>query len=152
MPARMTIRAAMVIAATGVLLSLPISVPANDDAPSDIGFSGLATFDIQVRDRGEAIEWFSRVLGFEHLFTAEEMNWAEVRSPVARVTIGIEEIRDRPIRSSSIDFGVMDIEVARKAIEERGGVFEGETKDYGPVIIARLRDPSGNMFNLFQGK
>jgi len=117
-----------------------------------IGFSGLATFDIQVRDRNEAVHWFSQVLGFEHLFTEESMNWAEVRSPVDNVTIGIEEIRDRPIRTSNIDFGVHDIEVARSAIEARGGVFVGETTDYGPVLIARLRDPSGNMFNLFQGK
>ena len=118
----------------------------------EIGFSGLATFDIQVRDRGEAIQWLSQVLGFEHLFTEESMNWAEVRSPVQRVTIGIEEVRDRPIRTSNIDFGVRDIEIARTVIEERGGVFVGETTDYGPVVIARLRDPSGNMFNLFQGK
>jgi predicted enzyme related to lactoylglutathione lyase len=121
-------------------------------APPEIGFSGLATFDIQVRDRSEAILWFSQVLGFEHLFTEESMNWAEVRSPVDNVTIGIEEIRDRPIRPSNIDFGVHDIDVARSAIEARGGVFVGETTDYGPVLIARLRDPSGNMFNLFQGK
>lgn len=118
----------------------------------DIGFSGLATFDIQVRDRSEALQWFSQVLGFEHLFTEESMNWAEVRSPVANVTIGIEEIRDRPIRTSNIDFGVRDMDVAREAIVARGGVFVGETTDYGPVLIARLRDPSGNMFNLFQGK
>jgi predicted enzyme related to lactoylglutathione lyase len=80
------------------------------------------------------------------------MNWAEVDSPVPNVTIGIEEILDRPIRTSDIDFGVRDIEVARNVIEGRGGVFVGDTRDYGPVVIARLRDPSGNMFNLFQGK
>lgn len=118
----------------------------------EIGFSGLATFDVQVRDRGEAIRWFSQVLGFEHLFTEESMNWSEVRSPVHNVTIGIEEIRDRPIRTSNIDFGVRDIELARGTIEARGGIFVGETTDYGPVLIARLRDPSGNMYNLFQGK
>jgi len=123
-----------------------------EKGPQEIGFSGLATFDIQVKDRREAIHWFSQVLGFEHLFTEESMNWAEVRSSVDNVTIGIEEVRDRPIRTSNIDFGVHDIEVARRAIEARGGVFVGETTDYGPVLIARLRDPSGNMFNLFQGK
>lgn len=80
------------------------------------------------------------------------MNWAEVGSPVPSVTIGIEEIRDRPIRTSNIDFGVRDIQVAREVVEARGGVFVGETTDYGPVLIARLRDPSGNMFNFFQGK
>jgi predicted enzyme related to lactoylglutathione lyase len=123
-----------------------------DAARPEIGYSGLATFDIQVRDRAEAIDWLSRVLGFEHLFTEESMNWAEVRCPVAKVTVGIEEIKDRPLRTSNIDFGVRDIAAARKAIEARGGVFAGETKDYGPVLIARLRDPSGNMSNLFQGK
>jgi predicted enzyme related to lactoylglutathione lyase len=118
----------------------------------DIGFSGLATLDIEVRDREEAIAWFSQVLGFEHLFTVEEMNWAEVRCPAAKVTIGMTEVRDRPVRTSGIDFGVNDMEAARRAIEERGGVFLGETTDYGPVLVARLRDPSGNMFNLFKGK
>jgi predicted enzyme related to lactoylglutathione lyase len=118
----------------------------------EIGFSGSATSDIQVRDRDEAIEWLGRILGFEHIFTGESMNWAEVRSPVPGVTIGIEEIRNRPVRTSNIDFGVSDIEAARKAIEEHGGEFVGGTRDYGPVLIARLRDPSGNMFNLFQGK
>lgn len=139
-------------AATGFTASSTPGMAVNQEDSGNIGFSGLATIDIQVRDRDEALEWFSRVLGFEHLFTEEAMNWAEVRSPVTNVTIGIEEIRDRPIRTSNIDFGVRDIEVARNAVEERGGVFEGETTDYGPVVIARLRDPSGNMFNLFQGK
>lgn len=131
--------------------SIP-SVLTDQEQSTDIGFSGFATFDIQVRDRDEAIQWFSRVLGFEHLFTDKAMNWAEVRSPVTNVTIGIEEIRDRPIRTSNIDFGVRDMEMARRAVEERGGVFLGETMDYGPVLISRLRDPSGNMFNFFQGK
>jgi predicted enzyme related to lactoylglutathione lyase len=145
---------ACLISVVAMALSLPPAAGAQvaGREPQEIGFSGLATFDIQVRDRAEAIQWFSQVLGFEHLFTEESMNWAEVRSPVANVTIGIEEIRDRPIRTSNIDFGVRDIDVARRAIEARGGVFVGETTDYGPVLIARLRDPSGNMFNLFQGK
>jgi predicted enzyme related to lactoylglutathione lyase len=144
----------LLITIVAVALASPPSVGAQvvERGPQEIGFSGLATFDIQVRDRSEAIHWFSQVLGFEHLFTEESMNWAEVRSPVDNVTIGIEEIRDRPIRTSNIDFGVHDIEVARRAIEARGGAFVGETTDYGPVLIARLRDPSGNMFNLFQGK
>lgn len=144
----------LVTCAAAIAVCSP-SMPAamtDQETSAEIGFSGLATFDIQVRDREEAIEWFSRVLGFEHLFTEEAMNWAEVRSPVANVTIGIEEIRDRPIRTSNLDFGVFDIAVARRAVEERGGVFVGETIDYGPVVIARLRDPSGNMFNFFQGK
>lgn len=137
-----------------MVIALPSAVVAQDGArePQEIGFSGLATIDIQVRDRAEAIQWFSQVLGFTHLFTEEAMNWAEVRSPVTNVTIGIEEVRERPVRTSSIDFGVRDIHVARAAIEARGGVFVGGTTDYGPVLIARLRDPSGNMFNLFQGK
>jgi len=137
-----------------MMMFLPLSGVAQvaEREPQEIGFSGLATIDIQVRDRAEAIKWFSQVLGFAHLFTEESMNWAEVRSPVINVTIGIEEIRDRPIRTSNIDFGVQDIQLARAAIEARSGVFVGETTDYGPVMIARLRDPSGNMFNLFQGK
>jgi predicted enzyme related to lactoylglutathione lyase len=147
-------KSATLLTGIGVLVLLAPSlawVPTKGVDSQEIGFSGLATFDIQVRDRREAIQWFSDVLGFEHLFTEESMNWAEVRSPATGVTIGIEEIRDRPVRTSSIDFGVRDIETARRAIEERGGVFLGETTDYGPVLIARLRDPSGNMFNLFQG-
>jgi predicted enzyme related to lactoylglutathione lyase len=145
---------AFLISVVAMALSLPPAAGAQvtEREIQEIGFSGLATFDIQVRDRAEAIQWLSQVLAFEHLFTEESMNWAEVRSPVDNVTIGIEEIRDRPIRTSNIDFGVRDIEVARRAIEARGGVFVGETTDYGPVLIARLRDPSGNMFNLFQGK
>ncbi len=124
----------------------------SSDTPPEIGFTGLATLDIQVRDRRESLEWFSTVLGFEHLFTEESINWAEVRSPVQKLTIGIEEIRDRPIRTTNFDFGVRDIAAARKALEQRGAEFLGPTIDYGPVLIARLRDPSGNMFNLFQGK
>lgn len=146
--------ASLLVSFAVMMVFLPSSLVAQDASTEsqEIGFSGLATFDIQVRDRAEAIQWFSQVLGFTHLFTEESMNWAEVRSPVTNVTIGIEEVRDRPVRTSSIDFGVRDIHLARAAIEARGGVFVGETTDYGPVLIARLRDPSGNMFNFFQGK
>ena len=144
----------LLISAAAMIMSLSPSAVGQvaEGELQEIGFSGLATFDIQVRDRAEAIQWFSQTLGFAHLFTEESMNWAEVRSPVTNVTIGIEEVRDRPIRTSNIDFGVRDIQLARTAIGARGGVFVGETTDYGPVLIARLRDPSGNMFNLFQGK
>jgi predicted enzyme related to lactoylglutathione lyase len=140
------------LGAMSILLPTSAVGQVADGVSQEIGYSGLATIDVQVRDRAEAIQWFSQVLGFEHLFTEESMNWAEVRSPVLNVTIGIEEIRDRPIRTSNIDFGVRDMQLARAAIEARGGAFLGETTDYGPVLIARLRDPSGNMFNLFQGK
>lgn len=148
-------RAIALLLALPVLISfLPRSALAQgtEQASPEIGFSGLATLDVEVRDREEAILWFSRILGFEFLFTEESMNWSEVRSPVKGVTIGFEEVRDRAIRTSSIDFGVRDIAAARQVIEARGGVFLGETTDYGPVLVARLRDPSGNLFNLFQGR
>jgi len=76
------------LALTTISISLPPSAAAQvagGDA-REIGFSGHATIHLQVRDRAEAIEWFSRVLGFEHLFTEESLNWAEIASPVANVT------------------------------------------------------------------
>ncbi len=152
MPSPRTSMVLVCVMALGLLLPDSAKAQAGAADSPEIGYSGLATFDIQVRDRSESIQWLVEILGFEHLFTEESMNWAEVKAPVPGVTIGIEEIRDRPIRTSNIDFGVKDIEEARKAIEARGGVFVGETTDYGPVLVARLRDPSGNMFNLFQGK
>jgi len=144
----LVLTAALIAGGAGVSLLLGASPPPNNAVP----YTGMLTLEFEVRDRTEALAWFRDVLGFEHLFTVDDLNWSEVRTSAAGVTIGFEEVRDHPVRTAALAIGVADIDRARAALEQRGARFVGPTVNYGPVRIARFSDPSGNMYEIFQGQ
>ena len=119
-----------------------------------IGFDGGLTCVIQVSDLSTSKAWYHDVLGFELLFELPDQQFCELASPVDRVTVGLSQVSDFKTGSSTtLTFGVADIEVARTLLERRGVRFDGPTEEIpGIVKLALLFDPDNNRLMLYESQ
>ena len=76
----------------------------------------------------------------------------ELASPVNRVTVGLSEVTEfKEGSSTTLTFGVIDIDAARTKMIHKGVKFVGETEEIpGIVKLASFLDPSGNKLMLYQ--
>ncbi|MEC9372595.1 MAG: VOC family protein, partial [Planctomycetota bacterium] len=118
----------------------------------DIGFDGGLTCSMQCSNLDKAIAWYEDVLGFELLYKLDEMAWCEMKSPVARVNVGLSQVEAPEVKGgATLTFGVKDIGRARKALEKKDVRFDGETMTIpGMVSLATFFDADGNKLMLFQ--
>ena len=76
------------------------------------------TAALGVSDIDRSIAWYRDVLGFELIHKLDDWGWAELRSPIAEVNVGIGQTEDtRAARRATLTFGVADIVAARAALE-----------------------------------
>ena len=117
-----------------------------------ISWDGGLTAAIGVSDLGKGLAWYQDVLGFKLLYKLDEMGWAELASPVARVNIGLSQ-REKVAAGGGavLTFGVKDIDVARATLEGQKVRFDGATQTIpGMVRLATFFDPDGNALMLYQ--
>jgi predicted enzyme related to lactoylglutathione lyase len=90
------------------------------------------------------------VLGFEVIYKLDDWGWAELRSPIAGVNVGIGQSEEvEPRGGATLTFGVDDIDAARGHLEALDVRFDGETSEVpGMVRLATFYDPDGNSFML----
>ena len=92
------------------------------------------------------------MLGFEVVFELETWGWAQLRSPIDGLLIGIgqsEEIKEGG--GATITFRVKDIEAARAYLESEGVRFDGEISQVEDMVrLTTFYDPDGNAFMLAQ--
>lgn len=115
-------------------------------------YDGAITLSCSVRNLEDSIGWFKEVLGFEEVFRAPEVGWAELASPVSGVTIGLGQNEEVDGRGGTTPvFGVTDIDAARAELEGKGVRFDGDTQEItGMVKLATFFDPDGNSYMLSQ--
>ena len=120
--------------------------------PSPLGYDGGLTAGLGVRDLDAALSWYSEVLGFEVLYKLDEMGWAEVKTEVPGVNVGLSQVEEVPAGGgATLTFGVRDIDAARQRLEGQGVRFDGDTQTIpGMVRIATFYDPDGNALMLFE--
>jgi catechol 2,3-dioxygenase-like lactoylglutathione lyase family enzyme len=116
-------------------------------------FKPELTLAVTVSDYKKAAEWYTSKLGFQNVYSVDEVGWGEFTSPVTGVTIGLGTARPGETISrdggATITFGVPDIEAARSELEGKGVPFDGPTDVLpGLVKLATFRDPDGNAFML----
>jgi len=116
-----------------------------------VSLENTITLAISVRNRHTSAEWYHEKLGFELIYHADEAGWSEIQTKTEGVTLGLGE-QSEPAPGNTVPvFGVADIEVARKALEEAGVKFDGETETVeGMVSTATFYDPDGNALMLAQ--
>jgi len=119
---------------------------------SSIPFDGGLTCAMECADLQASVRWYQDILGFELLYHAEELAWAELRSPVAKVTVGLGQVEEPGTRGgATLTWGVSDIENARAAIEAHEVRFDGPTQEIpGMVKLATFFDPDGNKHMLYE--
>ena len=113
-------------------------------------YDGSITLSSTVKDLDAALGWFKDKLGFEEAFRVP--GWAEVKTPVEGVTIGLAEGDEAPGSGNTVPvFGVVDIAEARAELEADGVAFDGDTIELpGMVKLATFSSPDGNRYMLAQ--
>ncbi|MCF6217119.1 MAG: VOC family protein [Emcibacter sp.] len=116
-----------------------------------VSLENTITLAISVRNRHTSAEWYHEKLGFELIYHADEAGWSEMQTKTEGVTLGLGE-QSEPAPGNTVPvFGVANIEMARKALEEAGVKFDGETETVeGMVSTATFYDPDSNALMLAQ--
>jgi catechol 2,3-dioxygenase-like lactoylglutathione lyase family enzyme len=119
---------------------------------SQIAWANHMTAALGVSDIDRSIAWYRDVLGFEVIYKLDDWGWAELRSPIAEVNVGIGQTEEvEPRGGATLTFGVADIDGARGHLEAHDVRFDGETSEVpGMVRLATFYDPDGNSFMLAQ--
>jgi len=119
---------------------------------SQISWADHMTAALGVSDLERSIAWYHDVLGFELIYKLDDWGWAELRSPLAGVNVGIGQAEElEPRGGATLTFGVADIDAARAHLEAHDVGFDGETTEVpGMVRLATFYDPDGNTFMLAQ--
>jgi CreA protein len=119
---------------------------------SPITWADHMTAALGVSDLDRSIAWYRDVLGFELIYKLDDWGWAELRSPIAEVNVGIGQTEEvEPRGGATLTFGVADIDAARGHLEAHDVRFDGETSEVpGMVRLATFYDPDGNTFMLAQ--
>ncbi|MFG0307104.1 MAG: VOC family protein [Phycisphaerales bacterium JB040] len=119
---------------------------------AELGYDGGLTLSTQVADLDAAIAWYTDVLGLSLLYKVDEIAWAELSSPVAKVNVGLSQVESPRVGAGPVPtWGVTDVDKARAALEARGVKFDGETQTIpGMVKLATFFDPDGNAYMLYQ--
>jgi CreA protein len=132
---------------------MAVSAAARNEVTATLDYVGEVHCDLRVDDLDAAIGWYTEMLGFEVIHHLRDMGWAELRSPVPGVRVGLTEVEQMPAPGGGavLTFGVENVDAARAVLEERGVAFDGETGQIdGWVRLATLFDPSGNALMLYQ--
>ena len=107
------------------------------------------TIAMTVSDLASSIEWYSTVLGFELLYQLDDMGWAELKSSVPGVNVGLSQVESAKPGGPTPTWGVSDIESARSILESQGVKFDGETMVIPEMVkLATFYDPDGNSLML----
>jgi catechol 2,3-dioxygenase-like lactoylglutathione lyase family enzyme len=109
-------------------------------------YDGNLTCALECADLAASVAWYAEVLGFEVLYVMEEMAWAELRSPVSGVTVGLGQVESPGTRGgATLTWGSRDVHAHRASLEALGVRFDGETQTIpGMVRLATFFDPDGN--------
>lgn len=120
-------------------------------AVSVVALENTITLALSVKDRHASADWYSRMLGFELLYHADEAGWSELATKTAGVTLGLGEQTEAAPGNSVPVFGIGDIASARAALEAEGVRFDGPTDTIeGMVSTATFYDLDDNALMLAQ--
>jgi predicted enzyme related to lactoylglutathione lyase len=115
-------------------------------------FDGALTCAIGVRNLSKAMDWYVKVLGFELLYKMDDQGWCEMQTPVSKVNVGLSEREDIEIGGGAIlTWGVKDIELAKKILQEHKVKFDGEIMTIPDMAkILTFYDLDGNSLMIAQ--
>jgi predicted enzyme related to lactoylglutathione lyase len=101
---------------------------------------------VPVRDRERAAKFYGETLGLEKNPNSSE-RWIEFETGnVTLALVPLEYIRGdfQPLPGAAIAIRVVNVEDAKRKLEEAGVEFKGDIIDSGVCHIAPFTDPDGN--------
>jgi catechol 2,3-dioxygenase-like lactoylglutathione lyase family enzyme len=104
---------------------------------------------VPVTDMERSTKWYGETLGLERL-NDDGFPEYQLGENVSLYLLNMESIGSTfsAPHTASIALRVADVEEARKELEAKGVVFEGDTFDTSVCHMAHFRDPDGNVFML----
>ena len=119
---------------------------------NNLGFDGGLTCALQCKNMSKSIDWYQEKLGFEAQYKMEEMGWCELKSPVARVNVGLSQVEKPEVKGgATLTFGVSDIDASRSKLEGQGVKFDGDTIVIPDMVkLATFYDLDGNKLMFYQ--
>lgn len=121
-------------------------------AGATVAYDGALTCALNVTDLDRAIAWYGAVLGMELAYRVDEIAWAELVSPVSRVTLGLSQVEQVPAGGgTTLTFGVVDIHAAKAVLDAAGVRQDGDIQTIpGIASLITFFDPDGNAFMFAQ--
>lgn len=116
-------------------------------------YDGGLTCGLNVTDIQKSMKWYQEVLGFDLIYYMEELGWCELKSPVAKVNVGLSQAEKMPSPGGNavMTWGVKDIEAACNELKSKEVKFDGDIRTIeGMVKLATFYDIDGNCFMLYQ--
>lgn len=138
-----------------VLLSaVPVVTQAAPKAAAEVpppAYSAALTCVLQVKDLGKAVDWYVQNLRFAVDWRDDAMGFAELRTPVPNVRIGLARQREPNVGGGVLPtFGVLDLDAAAEWFAARGIATDPIIEYPGVVRLMTLRDHDGNLLQLYQ--
>ena len=85
-----------------------------------LGYDGGLTCAMSCADLDRAIAWYTEVLGFELVYRLDEMAWAEMKSSVTGVMVGLGAVeKPQTEGGATLTWGGVDIDAARDQLEKK---------------------------------
>lgn len=115
-------------------------------------YDGVVTCALGVTDLEKAISWYAEVLGFELLYKLEDQSWAELKTPVENVLLGLSVMEKVSKGGGAVlTWGVKDIDHAHGQLKAHDTKFDGDIQEIpGMVKLLTFYDPDGNAFMIAQ--
>jgi predicted enzyme related to lactoylglutathione lyase len=119
---------------------------------SKLNYNGTLNCALSVVDLDKSLRWYQEMLDLEVSVHVAEMGWAELKTPIAGVTLGVSQVEKvEQGGGATLVFGVDDVDSARAQLEAKDVRFDGETQTIPDMVkIATFFDLDGNTFMLAQ--
>ena len=127
--------------------------PSNEpEHSSGLEYVNTLLVQIRVADLDRSIAFYRDVLEFSLSSKNDALKWTKFKPGIDGVTVGIGEGENAGGSGTvSMNFGVKDVDAARKILESRGVVFLGPTIVIPDTVkLADFHDPDGNKIRLAQ--
>ena len=116
-----------------------------------IAYDGGLAVSMPVADLDRAIDWYTKVLGFELDYRMDELGWCELKSSVDRVTVGLSVVETPNPGGATPTFGVSDIEAAKSALEAHNVRIDGDVITIENMVrLLSFYDIDGNALMFYQ--
>ena len=109
------------------------------------------TISMQCSDLERSINWYRDVMGFELLYKLDDLGWAELKTAIPGVNLGVSQVENVKVGGPTPTFGVSDIASARSTLESQGVRFDGDTMVIPDMVkLATFFDPDDNALMIFE--
>jgi len=139
----------VVCGAAALAQNQPAATPVSQ-ASVRLPYGKEVLIQLAVSDLERAMKFYGETLELELVWSSEELKWAEYKTNVPGIHIGVGVQDDvQGSGTVSVNLGVRDLDQARAVLEKKGVNFPKPSVNIpGVVKLADFTDPDGNRFRL----